>query len=382
MNRRSPQQVDPLGALSSRPVTALAAVAAVVYATVSTVITRDEIVMPVAAVGALTALGAAGVVLVLASSPLRAPLTRSSVAGVVVLGSIAAVLAAVASAGHNSMVRDDWASLAVGLLLVGLAPYRPALDLVVAGLVSAAVLTAIVLVESEAFLTDVPVLVFVVVAVTPVLALSLAGASFSAAFTTLVERWIAGASSARQASADEFRSSVARSVQQDRVTILNRDVAPFFGEVVAAGVVTEADVERARHISADLRSTMVAEADRSWLEQVLADPSTRVSGVVVDVGRAAGRMTSAHRTSLRALLVAFGESDAVQPDTVRIELEQGLDAEEERVEARISVATASSESAVRHRFAPYLAVVRIVFDDLQVDPAPPLLTLRFSYDQH
>jgi hypothetical protein len=382
VNRRSPQQVDPLGALSSRPVTALAAVAAVVYATVSTVVTRDEIVVPAAAVGALVALGAAGVVLVLASSPLRAPLTRSAVSGVVVLGSIAAVLAAVASAGHNSMVRDDWASLAVGLLLVGLAPYRPALDLVVAGLVSAAVLTAIVLVESEAFLTDVPVLVFVVVAVTPVLALSLAGASFSAAFTTLVERWIAGASSARQASADEFRSSVARSVQQDRVTILNRDVAPFFGEVVAAGVVTEADVERARRISADLRSTMVAEADRSWLEQVLADPSTRVSGVVVDVGRAAGRMTAAHRTSLRALLVAFGESDSVRPDTVRIELEQGLDTEEERVEARISVATASSESAVRHRFAPYLAVVRIVFDDLQVDPAPPLLTLRFSYDQH
>ncbi|ROP78360.1 hypothetical protein EDF18_1008 [Frigoribacterium sp. PhB107] len=382
MTRRSPQQVDPLGALSSRPVTALAAVAAVVYATASTVLTRDEIVMPAAAVGALAALVAAGVVLVLASSPLRAPLTRWSVAGVVALGALAAVLAAVASAGHNSMVRDDWASLAVGLLLVGLAPYRPALDLVAAGLASAVVLTAIVLVEREAFLTDVPVLVFVVVAVTPVLALSLAGASFSAAFTTLVERWIAGASSARQASADEFRSSVARSVQQDRVTILNRDVAPFFGEVVAAGVVTEADVERARRISADLRSTMVAEADRSWLEQVLADPATRVSGVVVDVGRAAGRMTAAHRTSLRALLVAFGESDAVLPDTVRIELEQGLDAEEERVEARISVATASSESAVRHRFAPYLAVVRIVFDDLQVDPAPPLLTLRFSYDQH
>jgi hypothetical protein len=382
VSRRSPQQVDPLGALSSRPVTALAAVAAVVYAAVSTVVTRDEIVTPAAAVGALAALGAAGVVLVLASSPLRAPLTRWSVAGVVGLGALAGVLAAVASAGHNSMVRDDWASLAVGLLLVGLAPYRPALDLVVAGLASAVVLTAVVLVEREAFLTDVPVLVFVVVAVTPVLALSLAGASFSAAFTTLVERWIAGASSARQASADEFRSSVARSVQQDRVTILNRDVAPFFGEVVAAGVVTEADVERARRISADLRSTMVAEADRSWLEQVLADPSTRVSGVVVDVGRAAGRMTAAHRTSLRALLVAFGESDAVRPDTVRIELDQGLDAEEERVEARISVATASSESAVRHRFAPYLAVVRIVFDDLQVDPAPPLLTLRFSYDQH
>jgi hypothetical protein len=361
-------------------VTALAVVAAVVFASTSTITGRDEIASPVAAVAALVALVAAGLVLMLASSPLRAPLTRVAVAAVVVLGVLAAVLSAVGTAGHNSMVRDDWASFAVGLLLVGLAPYRPALDIVVAGLVSAAVVAAIVLAESGAFVTDVPVLVFVVVAVTPVVALSLAGASYSAAFTTLVERWIAGASTARQASADEFRSSVARSVQQDRVTILNRDVAPFFGRVVAAGVVTEADVEQARRISADLRGTMVAEADRSWLEQVLADPSTRASGVVVDVDRAAGRMTAAHRTSLRALLVAFGETEAVQPETVRIALEVG--AEEERVEARITVATAVAESSVRHRLAPYFAVLRIVFDDLQVDPAPPLLTLRFSYDQH
>ncbi|NIJ04259.1 hypothetical protein [Frigoribacterium faeni] len=378
MTRRSPQQVDPLGALSSRPVTALAALAAVVYAGVSTLATRDEITSAPAAVGALAALAAAGVVLVLASSPLRAPFSRVSVVAVVLLGSVAVVLAAVGTAGANSMVRDDWAPLAVGLVLVGLAPYRPAVDIVAAGAVTSVVVAAVVVAESASFVTHVPVLAFVVVAVTPVVALSLAGASFSAAFTTLVERWIAGASSARQASAEEFRSSVVRSVQQDRVTILNRDVVPFFGQVVAAGVVTEADVERARRISADLRGTMVAEADRSWLEQVLADPVTRVSGVVVDPDRAAGRMTAAHRTSLRALLVAFGETDAVRADTVRVE----LDTEEERVEARISVATASSETAVRHRLAPYFAVVRIVFDDLQVDPAPPLLTLRFSYDQH
>ena len=378
MTRRSPQQVDPLGALSSRPVTALAALAAVVYAAVSTLATRDEITSGPAAVGALAALAAAGVVLVLASSPLRAPFSRASVVAVALLGSVAVVLSALGTAGANSMVRDDWAPLAVGLVLVGLAPYRPAVDIVAAGAVTSVVVAAVVVAESASFVTHVPVLAFVVVAVTPVVALSLAGASFSAAFTTLVERWIAGASSARQASAEEFRSSVVRSVQQDRVTILNRDVVPFFGQVVAAGVVTEADVERARRISADLRGTMVAEADRSWLEQTLADPVTRVSGVVVDPDRAAGRMTAAHRTSLRALLVAFGETDAVRADTVQVE----LDTQEERVEARISVATASSETAVRHRLAPYFAVVRIVFDDLQVDPAPPLLTLRFSYDQH
>jgi hypothetical protein len=378
VNRRSPQQVDPLGALSSRPVTALAAVVALGYGAVSTAATRDEITMPLASVGALAALAVAGVVVVLASSPLRAPFTRSSVGVVAVLGALTVVLSAVGTAGQNSMVRDDWASLAVGLVLVGLAPYRPAADIVVAGLVSALVVAAVVLAQGGSFATDAPVLVFVVVAVTPVLALSLAGASFSAAFTTLVERWIAGASSARQASADEFRSGVARSVQQDRVTILNRDVVPFFEQVVAAGAVTEADVDRARRISVELRGTMVAEADRSWLEQVLDDPSTRVSGEVVDPGRAAGRMTAAHRTSLRALLVAFGESGAVRPDSVRVELES----EEERVEALITVATTSSEPVVRHRLAPWFAVVRIVFDDLQVDPSPPLLTLRFSYDQH
>ena len=38
------------------------------------------------------------------------------------------------------------------------------------------------------------------------------------------------------------------------------------------------------------------------------------------------------------------------------------------------------ESVMRSGLAPYFAVLRIAFGDLQVSFQPPTLTLKFSYD--
>jgi hypothetical protein len=375
---RTPQQVDPLGALSARPVTVLAAVAALVYAGVMTTTTRMEIASPGATAGALVALVAAGVVLVLSASPYRAPFRRRSLVVLSVLSAGAVVLSAVGTAGRDAFVRDDWPPVAVGVLLLALAPYRPGVEIALAGLGVALVVAVVVVVQSPSFVTPVPVTSFVVVAVTPVLALAFAGAAFSRTFTRLVEEWDARASVARSASAEELTESVARSVQQDRVTVLNRDVVPFFTSLVASGTVEEADVERARRIADSLRSTMVAEADRSWLEHLFAGDGAPVSGVVVDPDRLAPAMTGEHRTAVRALLVALGASDAVRADDVQVVLRE----RDGRVDGLLSVPVVGGEASVRHALAPWLAVLRVVFGDLQVDPAPPLLTLRFSYDQH
>ena len=375
---RTPQQVDPLGALSARPVTVLAAVAALVYAGVMTTTTRMEIASPGATAGAIVALVAAGVVLVLSASPYRAPFRRRSLVALSVLSAGAVVLSAVGTAGRDAFVRDDWPPVAVGVLLLALAPYRPGVEIALAGLGVALVVAVVVVVQSPSFVTPVPVTSFVVVAVTPVLALAFAGAAFSRTFTRLVEEWDARASVARSASAEELTESVARSVQQDRVTVLNRDVVPFFTSLVASGTVEEADVERARRIADSLRSTMVAEADRSWLEHLFAGDGAPVSGVVVDPDRLAPAMTGEHRTAVRALLVALGASDTVRADDVQVVLRE----RDGRVDGVLSVPVAGGEASVRHALAPWLAVLRVVFGDLQVDPSPPLLTLRFSYDQH
>ena len=375
---RTPQQVDPLGALSARPVTVLAASAALVYAGVMTTTTRMEIASLGATAGALVALVAAGVVLVLSASPYRAPFRRRSLVALSVLSAGAVVLSAVGTAGRDAFVRDDWPPVAVGVLLLALAPYRPGVEIALAGLGVALVVAVVVVAQSPSFVTPVPVTSFVVVAVTPVLALAFAGAAFSRTFTRLVEEWDARASVARSASAEELIESVARSVQQDRVTVLNRDVVPFFTSLVASGTVQEADVERARRIADSLRSTMVAEADRSWLEHLFAGDGAPVSGVVVDPDRLAPAMTGEHRTAVRALLVALGATDAVRADDVQVVLRE----RDGRVDGLLSVPVVGGEASVRHALAPWLAVLRVVFGDLQVDPAPPLLTLRFSYDQH
>jgi len=375
---RTPQQVDPVGALASRPVSLITVVAALAVAVSATLSGRDEIVDPAASVGAVAALAAAGLVLVLSASPLRAPFRRRSLVAVVVLSCAAVALEALGLLGQNELVRDDWSSLAVGVLLLGVAPYRPAAEILVAGLVVAVVVAVVVLLERPWFVTAVPTTTFVVVAVVPVVALSAAAASFSRTFTLLVERWIDRATTFRRASADELRASIARSVQQDRVTILNREVVPFFSSLVDRGAVTAADAQRARDIADQLRVSMVAEADRSWLEHLFVSPTSGVSGIVVDPDFVASAMTPDHRTSLRALLVAFGERDGVQADDVRVDLRRV----DERVEALVSVPTTVGEFVVRRRFAPWFAVLRIVFGDLQVDATSPLLTLRFSYDQH
>ena len=375
---RSPQQIDPLGALSAGPITLLAAVASVVYAVVMTLVTRSDLVSWPLAGLSLAALVAAGAVLVIAAHPSRAPFGRRSVVVLVVLLVVTAVLSALSTAGQNGLVRDDWLSLSAGVLLLGLAPYRPGREIAVAGIVTAAAVGVVVVFEVPSFVTDVPGVVFVVVAMTPVIALAFAGAAFSAAFVTLVEGWIERASSYRRAGTDDLRARIARSVQQDRVTILNRDVVPFFSGLVEAGVVTADDSRRARAISDTLRGTMVAEADRTWLEQLLSTSSAGVRGVVADPGHVAGEMTTEHRTALRALLVAFADTGVVAADDVSVVLR----AEEARVHARITVATTASDLVVRHRLTPYFAVLRVVFDDLHVDPSLSLLTLRFSYDQH
>jgi hypothetical protein len=375
---RTPQQVDPLGALSAGPLTMLASVASAVYAVALTAVSREDVVSWVCALAALAALVAAGAVLMVFSRPSRAPFRRRYVVIMTALLAATAVLSGASTAGHNTMVRDDWVPVAVGVLVLGLAPYRPGREIAIVGIALTVVVGGVIALEGPSFTTGLPTALYVVVAVTPVLALSLAGATFSATFVTLVDRWIERAASYRRASTDGLRASIARSVQQDRVTILNRDVVPFFTRLIESGEVTAVDSTRARAIAETLRGTMVAEADRSWLEHLLTASSVAVRGVVDDPEHVAGEMASDHRTALRALIVAFADTGVVDASDVRLVFR----AEEARVDVRLTVATRASDLTVRHRLAPYFAVLRVVYDDLVVDVTPPHLTLRFSYDQH
>ncbi len=173
----------------------------------------------------------------------------------------------------------------------------------------------IVLLQSPTLASPVPTLVFVVVAITPMLALALAGGSFASVVLRMTERWRGRATNAVQELAAQSLPGITRSVQQDRVTILNRDVVPFFAEMLTRDAVSEADRVRARAISGSIRALMVYEVDRTWLAVVVEETlrSAADAAVIDDPERLASAMSTDQRTAIRALLVGLAQQDSFDP---------------------------------------------------------------------
>lgn len=380
---RTRQQLDPAGSTGVAPVAIFLAIGAFLYAVSMTVRGQSEISNPIFASLALALLAIAGLMLISASSPNRAPLTERAHAAIHAIAVLAIVCEAVGQWGSNAYIRDDWGPATLGILLVALGPYRPAREIAVGGVCSAISIGIITYFEVPSLVTSGPALAFIALAVTPMLALCFSAAMFSDGVVASIERWQKRAQAASVSLVHEFREGIARSVQQDRVTILNRDVLPFFTEVLARDTITDADRERARTIADSIRRVMVEEVDRSWLEALMeltgVERTNRPGAarvVVDDPHRAASAMTVAQRTAIRALFVAFADYPGFTRDHLRIALSDRGDRNRGVIIAQVPV----TDSVMRFTFAPFFAVMRAVFTNLEVEFVQSELTLRFSYD--
>jgi hypothetical protein len=377
------QQLDPAGTAGTRALTTTLAIGAVGYALVMTVVFRHEISNPLLAVMALVMLALSCFLLIVASSSYRAPFTRG-MHYIIQVGVLAAI--ALEAGGQwtpNALVTNDWGPLCLGVVIIALSPYRPARELASAAVVSAIFIGFLTLLRAEQLVSHTPAFAFVAVAVTPMLALCFGACVFSSGLVHSIEKWQRRALVATQNLTRELREGIARSVQQDRVTILNRDVVPFFSEVLARERITDEDRDRARSIADSIRSVMVAEFDRSWLENLIeltggvgSDDPGAVE-VVVDPDRVAPAMTTDQRTAVRAMLVAMIDFPGFDRGDLRIRLSRSGPGCHGRVTAKLNI----TDHALRSALAPYFAVMRAVFADFQIDFAQPTLTLRFSYEQ-
>ena len=380
---RTRQQLDPAGSTGVAPVAIFLAIGAFLYAVFMTVRGQSEISNPIFASLALALLAIAGLMLISASSPNRAPLTERTHAAIHAIAVLAILCEAVGQWGSNAYIRDDWGPATLGILLVALGPYRPAREIAVGGVCSAISIGILTYFEVPSLVTSGPALAFIALAVTPMLALCFSAAMFSDGVVASIERWQKRAQAASVSLVHEFREGIARSVQQDRVTILNRDVLPFFTEVLARDTITDADRERARTIADSIRRVMVEEVDRSWLEALMeltgVERTNRPGAarvVVDDPHRAASAMTVAQRTAIRALFVAFADHPGFTRDHLRIALSDQGDLNSGVITAQVPV----TDSVMRSTFAPFFAVMRAVFTNLEVEFVQSELTLRFSYD--
>ncbi|MBG6106524.1 hypothetical protein [Frigoribacterium sp. CG_9.8] len=380
---RTRQQLDPVGTAGAAPVAIFLCSGALLYATFMTLRSQSEISHPVFALLALALLGIAALIIICAVTPTRAPLTRGTHVAAHAIALAAIVCEALGQFGSNAFIRTDWGPVTFGVLLVALGPYRPAREIASCGVCSAIVIGVITFLQVPSFVTPGPALAFIALAVTPMLALCLSAAAFSHGVVASIERWQAQAEETSVSLVRELRTGIARSVQQDRVTILNRDVLPFFTGVLARGTVSDIDRDRARSIAESIRQVMVEEVDRSWLESLVESGGVQRRNrpgaarvVVSDPHRVAPAMTVSQRTAIRAFLVAFTDI----PDFTRDQLRIIFTDFQGRREGIITAQLPFFDSAMRSAFAPFFAVLRAVFANLEVEYIRPELTLRFSYD--
>jgi hypothetical protein len=384
MRERTLQQRDPLAALVARPTSYLAAVVVPVHAAATTVLGAEHLWSPPLAALAIVLTVIAGVGLAMRASPLRAPLTSRAFVAIVGLVVVAHVVSVISTWSSDGTVRGDWGPTAIGFTLVALSPYRPAKQLAT-GTVLAAIVVAVAAIAQAGQLAAQPMpIVVAIIAATPVLAMGLAAAAFADVLVQSLDRWRVRTSRAFSAMTDQRGESIARSVQQDRVTNLNQEVVPFFTAMLEGQTVTEETRTRARQIAEAIRLVVVSEVDRTWLDTVMDDAarlgdggSDAVSATVRDDERLAEHMSADQRTALRALVVELHRARSIDPALTTLV----ISAVDDRCEVQFDAPLACGDSELRADVAPFLAVMRVVFTGLHVDHDHPTLRLRFSYEQ-
>jgi len=376
---RTRQRLDPIGTFGTSLSTVFFTAGAFLTSAWMFVRSIDILRDPALAVLALLFLGIGCTVLMLASNPIRAPFTRRSM-GIVVTAGVAASAFELASVwGDGAFIRNGWGPLALGLMMLAMGPYRPARELVAAGSFASIFVGFMVVLRGGSLGHEFPDLAVVAVTVLPILALTYAAAAHSNTLILALERWQRKMQRPGRVVSRDDEDGIARSVQQDRVTILNRAVLPFFLEMIEKPAVSNADRERARDIAASFRRVMVEEVDRSWLEHALEQLSRGAPGTptVRDDDHVAVLMTYDQRTAVRAFLAALYSVEARDPDFITIELFRDGSLCRFAMVAELEIA----DFALRSRFSPYFAVLRVVFPDLRLEYRAGVLTLSFSYEQ-
>jgi len=372
------QQLDPLGTLDGRSITVVAAGGVVAISSIMTVRGFEAVTSPLLAGIAILLVLIAALVVVRGTSPSRT--SFSAVLHVTVLGLLVAAYAvSSASLGPaGSLLINYWGPLVIGIISAALAPYRPVRHLITVGVLVAAVTGVVAFIQSQSSNLTAPASVVVLVALTPVLTMSLGGSAFANSIARTHRRWVSRAQSASQRQLERQQVSVARSVQQDRVTILNRDIVPLFVDVSTHGTISSEHRVRAAEYSESIRELMVNEVNRSWLEALITETFEARDDIdrVRDPHRLAAAMTPSQQAALRAAVLAVASGSELVRDSVRLVIEQN-----DTVAVVVVTATvASPELPWRSFLDPYFAVLRVVFTGLNVSYRSPSLTVRFTYD--
>jgi len=291
----------------------------------------------------------------------------------IALALIAVALSSFSMRESTVLVQHWWIPLGAGMLLGALAPYSSVVQLSVYGLV----LTGAVSVGAWlAFMgprTVWPPVSTMIIAASAVVIAAVATSIFSFVIVSTTQRLLANAGADDTESLESVSVEAARQVERRTLARLGTRVAPFLQGIAETGHVDEDDRALAGQLARTLRSDLVNQANRSWLDSLALYGSM----YVVDPDRRADSMNTVQRSALRGLLLAVMKNPTTN-GSLFIELRGQMDGS---TAVALSIDVDLPEGRRTMMLAPYYLTPQTAVQDLTWDPSRELLKFQFPAQQ-
>jgi len=369
----SPQQTDPMSWFTRPLVPLVFAVMLLAYGIAVTFVTWPQLVEPWIELVAIALFFSACVIVQLWTQPLRSRFTSMHAMVPIALALIAVALSSFSMRESTVLVQHWWIPLGAGMLLGALAPYSSVVQLSVYGLV----LTGAVSVGAWfAFMgprTVWPPVSTMIIAASAVVIAAVATSIFSFVIVSTTQRLLANAGADDTESLESVSVEAARQVERRTLARLGTRVAPFLQGIAETGHVDEDDRALAGQLARTLRSDLVNQANRSWLDSLALYGSM----YVVDPDRRADSMNTVQRSALRGLLLAVMKNPTTN-GSLFIELRGQMDGS---TAVALSIDVDLPEGRRTMMLAPYYLTPQTAVQDLTWDPSRELLKFQFPAQQ-
>ncbi len=365
---------DPLSRVDASSIVGAGALWAFGFVIVMTLVGARQIDDPILAAIAVATAGAALGVLVHATRPGVPAVSGRRHLVIVALALAASVLAAVAGWYGNSSLRDDWGPVLVGIVTMLLAVHRPPRSLAVVGIAAGVLLGAVTVLQVTASGIDhgQPLAALTLQTLVPAIALPLGGAAFGSSLIAALAQWRTRSSGEHRAEVAGLDVGVARSVQQGHVSLLNAEVVPFLSALLERDAVGARDRAEAQRVAAAVRRRLLHDADRTWLDVLLAENG---GAALDDPGRRTEAVPEEERAVLRALmrlLVEQPEYEAGSLAATVVPLGDGF-------ALRVTATAHASAQRIQLAAAPYLAALRSAGADVRLDVDAPRVAVQLNH---
>jgi hypothetical protein len=369
----SPQQIDPLSWFTRSLVPLTFSATLFVFSLGSILVGWRELAMPIVDLVAMIVLLIAGFVVQARTRPFRPPFSARRAILPLAITVAALALDTWANLESTVPVQFWWAPVGVAVVIGTLAPYSSARNILGYGAVLT-VLTGVASIIGFAGPSTVwPPLTTALIGASSVIAGTAASAVFSFAMVSRTQLLFAGAGTVTPPDAI-VTETAANTVERTTVARLGTRVAPFLARIAEGGEVTDADRALAGQLARRLRSDLVEQANRSWLDAIVVNGRI----FIVDPERRADRMNAAQRSALRGLLVAALKNPSTDAGSLFIELRGQEDGS---TAVALSLDVDLPEGRRVMLLAPYYLALQMTVNDVSWDPARELLKFEVPGDR-